>query len=372
MKNSLNIKNLPHRVIGKIKRVSSHITTGVKAAITQHYSRLITPTTNVDKIVFVVPNKDLICGGTMSISNMADVAKEIFPDKEVYIAITDRLQRFERYKHFNSPHAIINLRFFLKSWLKKANVVIHVYDAGTLDLLRLLNEPAYRSYLTKVRVNILNQNQEFMPPEEDILKLKGSVENISMTLAFNANKDLSFPYLNYKPMHVGAWYPDLAQVDIPFRLKQNLCILSPDKSDYREEIKAKLIDAGIECYDTWPISFPDFCKLQQKAKWTISFGEGWDGYSSGQFINGGIGFGVLQKNFSQDYFDFDNLPPFLFKSYEDMNNTIISVIQKLNEESVYEEINHKMVETMNNDPHSNSLDNIRNRWRQFYSSIDWL
>lgn len=372
MGNTLNIRNLPHRLIGKIKRVSSHVKTGVKAAITQNYTRLTTPTTGKDKIVFVVPNRELICGGTMSISNMADVAKEIFPEKEVYLAVTDRLQRFEKYNYFNSPHKIINLRFFLKSWLKQANVIIHVYDAGTLELFKLLNKRVYRLFLNKVHVNILNQNQDFMPPEEDLIRLKGAIENISMTLAFNANKDLLFPYLNYSPMHVGAWYPDLAQVDIPFSQKQNLCILSPDRSDYREEIKNKLIGAGIECYDTWPIPFPEFCKLQQKAKWTISFGEGWDGYSSGQFINGGIGFGVLQKNFSQDYFDFDNLPPFLFKNYEDMNRNILSIIRQLNEEPVYEELNHKMVETMNNDPHSNSLDNIRKRWRQFYSSIGWL
>ena len=87
-----------------------------------------------------------------------------------------------------------------------------------------------------------------------------------------------------------------------------------------DEIKDKLLAAGIECYDTWPVPFPEFCKIQQKAKWTISFGEGWDGYSSGQFLNGGIGFGVLQPNFTQDYFDFNDLPPFLFKNYEDMRS----------------------------------------------------
>lgn len=356
------------RTLSKCK----HVVVAIKSAIIQHASLIFSGISEKDKIVFVVPNKNMICGGTMSISNMADIAKELFPDKEIYMSITDRFQRFERYTQFKSPHRIINLRYFLKPWFRKARVMIHVYDAGTLDLLQLLNKKKHRHYLDKVHVNILNQNQDFMPSARDIMNLKGRVENVSMTLAFNANKDLSFPYLKYSPVHVGAWFPDLEQTPVPYRRKENLCILSPDQSTYRDEIKDKLLAAGIECYDTWPVPFPEFCKIQQKAKWTISFGEGWDGYSSGQFLNGGIGFGVLQPNFTQDYFDFNDLPPFLFKNYEDMNDNILSVIGSLDEESAFETLNYKIVDTINRDPHSNSFDNVRSRWKQFYSSIGWF
>ena len=321
-----------------------------------------------DIIVFVVPNKNLICGGTMSISNMADIAKELFPSKKVYLCVNAKYQKFLRYSGFNSPHRILNIRNYIDKWLKRSNVIINVYESGTIELLNYLNQPKFKNKLDSIQVNILNQNQEMMPSEEDVYRSLGKIKKLTMTLAYKSNSRLEYPYLVIPPRHVGAWFPETRNEIPPFEEKRDFCIISPDKNEFKSEIVQLLTSNGIECFDEWPIPYALFNKLQKQAKWTISFGEGWDGYTMGQFLNGGIGFGVYNKNFEQNYFDTKSLPPFLFKSYEDMRANIIRIINEYNNKITFESTVAEMTTIMASDPDSNTADKVKNRWKSFYEN----
>ena len=129
---------------------------------------------------------------------------------------------------------------------------------------------------------------------------------------------------------------------------------------------------GIYCYQKYPIPFSKFVELQKEAKWTISFGEGWDGYSAGQFRNGGIGFGVYQLNFAKKYFNYDNLPHFLFKSYDDLEREILNRIAEYDNEDTFESTNKNIVKIMYSDPENSTSESVRVRWREYYHEIGYL
>lgn len=230
----------------------------------------------------------------------------------------------------------------------------------------LLNE------LKNTTLNILNQNQDLMPSEKEIESYVPYFQRVTMTLAFKSNENIEFSYLTQRPIHVGAFFEGAIPVYVPYDEKEDLCIISPDENPIKGEIVTKLRSIGIVCYEDYPIPFPEFVKLQQRAKWTISFGEGWDGYTVGQFRNGGIGFGVYQPNFHPIIFDRDNLPPFLFDNYEQMEKEIVGLIKKYDNKILFEQVNKETVNKIYSDPDANTLENVKRHWMQYYKSIGLL
>ena len=326
-----------------------------------------------DKIIFIVPNGDIITGGIMSILNIFHITERTFPDKKIFIAISDNVQRFTKYTHLESNTRILNFNIFAKDWLENnSNILIHVWDGGSAAFFQEMESLGLIDKFDNVIINILNQNQDLMPKSEELFKYSKTVKSMTMTLAFKENSNNNYPYLNIKPKFVGALIGNIETNQIRFKDKDNLCIISPDKNPHKDAIIKKLLNRGIECFQNYPIPFHKFIELQKRAKWTISFGEGWDGYTSYQFRNGGIGFGVYQKQFSQSYFDEHNLPPFLFKSYDEMENEIISKIEMYDNEDIYNKTNDEIIEIMDSDSDRSTPERVEQWWREYYHEIGYL
>lgn len=323
-----------------------------------------------DKIIFIIPNENKISGGVMSIINMAHIAQELFPQKKVYLGVFRPFQLIDKIKGLDFDLPIINVRKYIRGWINDdSDVLIHIYELGVKNVLGQIKKMKLLPKMGKVTLNILNQNQDLVITNEEMEEFKGYFKRITMTLAFKCNETNHYPYLSIPPVHVGAYYEGSDPKVVPYCEKENLCILSQDDNPFKEEIKEKLIKRGIKVYDKYPIPFKEFVALQQKAKWTISFGEGVDGYSMGQFRNGGIGFGVYQENFAKNNYDKNNLPFFLFSSYEEMKDKIIEKIGILDNEETYEREKTKVLEKVKNNPSTNTEAKVRERWISYYNTL---
>ncbi len=325
-----------------------------------------------DKIVFIVPNRDVTLGGTMSVSTMGDIAQELFPNKDVHLGVINKIQGFTKYSGFQSNFEIINLNIYLKKWIKSSNILFHVCEILIIDFLDYINEHIDKEDIDKIQINILNQNHQMLPSEAEIKKHLGKVKSMTMTLAYHANTGYRACYLKHSPIHVGAMYPKTKHDSLSFEQKENLCIISPDENEYKDRIKQLLEENGIRCFDSWPVPYEKFLELQSRAKWTISFGEGWDGYSSGQFTRGGIGFGVYQSEFSQSYFNEDKLPVFLFKSYEEMHENIVDTIKSLDNKDSFTSLNKHIMDIRLRDSYTNDPIKVKSRWILYYNSIGYI
>lgn len=326
-----------------------------------------------EKIVFVVPPVADISGGILSIMNMSNMAKEFFPDRDVYVCEFTPVQKRDRYPGSDMKTRVLNLKYFLPAWLRRNDkILFHVYEGGVVTFLKHLEKLGLLDKMKNSTLNILNQNQDYMPSGEDFSDYLHFFKKVTMTLAFKNNEKIDFPYLSMPAMHVGAFFEGPESKAVPFREKQDLCVVSVDEHPMKTEIVKKIKDLGIEIYDRYPIPFREFVELQKKAKWTVSFGEGWDGYTMGQLQNGGIGFGVYQPNFVQKYFNDDDLPKFLFRSYKEMSDNIAETIAYYNNEKVFEEENKKWLEIVNADEDSNSLSKVKERWKNYYKKTGYL
>lgn len=322
------------------------------------------------KILFIIPDEGKVSGGLLSIANMYETAKEFFPHFGVFMGIYDDKQKWEEIYGLGTNIEILNFKFFITHWIKNnSELIINVYEKGVVKFLEKLKKDNIIGKLSKCTLNILNQNQNFMPDSKDLAPYTKYFKRVTMTLAFKANETFSFPYLTHPPLHVGAYFKTEETPNPGYGERENLCILSDDENPFKKIIREKLEGVGIKCFDNYPIPYSDFVNLQKKAKWTISFGEGTDGYSMGQFRNGGIGFGVFQEKFAQAYFSKDDLPDFLFPSYDDMAENIIKVISRYDNPETFESENRKWLNFMLSYKNSNTQEKVRERWLNYYEMI---
>ena len=356
----------------KIYRYPKKLLNALSFMVKQKYFSKPVKLSEKDKIIYVVPGC-FITGGVLSILNMFHIAKKLFPDKEIFISVLTKFQKADKFREVNFEGRVINLKYFLPDWLnRKNNILFHVYEDGLVGFLQSIEQLGLLDKLRNSSLNILNQNNDLMPAREQIENYLPYFKRVTMTLAYKENEKISFPYLDMPAMHVGAFFDGASPEVIPYEKKKNLCVLSDDDNPVKPIIKDKLIKKGIEVYDSYPIPYGEFVELQKKAKWTISFGEGWDGYTMGQFENGGIGFGVYQENFQQPYFDKNNLPQFLFTSFEEMNEEILDRILSFDEKERFEEVNKKWRDVLANAENINSCQKVKERWINYYKKNGFL
>lgn len=289
---------------------------------------------NKDLILFVVPNLDLRSGGILSIFNILDVTRGLLPKKVAECVTFGSFHYLYRPLWFKNKFCVKWLDDVVNSNYKAKSILIHCPEGHLQYLLEYIKSKDYSDYFKNATLNILNQNAEQMP--DDIIGFEAAriFKNVTMTLAFKCNEDLCYGYLNQKPIYISANFYGDSNNKIEYRDKKSLCIISPDNHERKKEIVDELKRNNIKCYEFKSIPFHKFKRLQEKAKWTISFGEGYDGYTIPQFTRGGIGLAVFNNTFFPKGFEEKGLPPFIFSSYDDMLNNIVKVMKELdNEES---------------------------------------
>lgn len=277
-------------------------------------------------ILFYLPAGNFITGGVLSIFFLLDKSIELRPDAVVLPVVVTKLQRYFRTTWFKSPFFIYNLLDIHKKLHAASRIVIHVPECLCEDFFAQVRKHKLQPLTQKAVVNILNQNVECMPPDEVFYRNKPVCGKLTMTLAFAVNRSINYPFLDLPSMTMSAWSYGDRERYTEFETKENICIVSPDEHPLKEEIVGKLAACGLECIEIRNMPFEEYRDLCCRAKWAVTFGEGYDGYAMGTLKDGGIGFAVDRPEFRPSYMDADHLPPNVFDSYENMCDNIVERI----------------------------------------------
>ena len=120
---------------------------------------------------------------------------------------------------------------------------------------------------------------------------------------------------------------------LQFKDKKNIIIYSNDKCKKKKEILTH-ISKNLPDFDLIKIEnivFDYFIYLATVAKFSITFGEGFDGYFSQPILLGGISFAVYNDMFFpfKSYKNFENV----FENYDEMLANITETVNKFNTDS---------------------------------------
>ena len=142
-----------------------------------------------------------------------------------------------------------------------------------------------------------------MPQPEKLKDLYNLTDNITQTVAHNAYATQEVCDKWQIPTHLFSVHIDMSRYKrYEFEEKEKIIVLSPDKNDY----KVKIINKLEEAFPDWKLitvknmTFPQYMDLIGRAFFTISFGEGFDGYFLQPLYVGGLGFAVYNNDFFPD------------------------------------------------------------------------
>jgi hypothetical protein len=295
---------------------------------------------NKKLIIFFVPPVNKVNGGIMSIFAHARESRkfEHIHDSEVVICTYPGHDTYKRNDNFENDERVYSFDEIATKWRKPTQLSLNIPEnaVGLVGRVLYIN---YRDYLQGVKdihINVMNQNIDLMLDVRDFAELFMITTNVTQTTAHDryTTQELSDKYQT--PVHHLAPFNDKRHYNfLRYRDKQNLIIYSPDEHPAKQRILKKLNALpGYTTREIKDMTHEEFKELAVKAKFSVTFGEGFDGYFIKSFFSGSIGLAVYNDRFfpEKDYAGLSTV----FKSYKEMSDRIVEVIESLDNKADFD------------------------------------
>lgn len=298
-------------------------------------------------IVFLIPPKELISGGIMSIFSLAAESRTLkkIHQSDVYISVYPGTISYKKNTLFENSEIIYEFDKLLATHKEIDNLSIHIPEYAVREVLTELTK-RIDTFPPKVHINILNQNIEHMPEARDIAGLYTLTNNVTQTVAHKryASQEVANKYS--LPTHLLGVYINESQYERGnFSKKEKLILYSPDENINKSRIIKKMRDdlPEYQLLEINNFTYKQYKDFINRAAYTITFGEGFDGYFIEPTFSGSIPIAVYNDVFfpSKDYLDYPNV----FASYENFSNNASTLIKGLSENS-YNKLNLQLTDKL--------------------------
>ncbi len=295
--------------------------------------------------------RDLIGGGMLSINRFVEHSKDLSKEMNFDIILSGLPVGNAAIQHsmFKDSMPMIDFNYIVKN-IHPENLLLNIPEAFLIDFLKQLN-PKQKMWLKSIkglRINILNQNIELMPAPCIIEKLYEYTPMVSISCAHKKYCTQKFANEYCCPLYLlPPFLPEFYRTD--FAEKENIIVFSPDNdipsssSVTKEDIIQKLSDElpEFKLVEVNNLTLEEYKKLISKAKYSITFGEGYDGYFIEPYLSNSLSFAVYNREFFPE--DFSKCPN-IYESWESLYENIVSDIKKYNQDIELYNATQKTVE----------------------------
>lgn len=330
-------KHVIYRILGiKFSVKNSKFYKQFKDAIKIQNAYDLTELKNAKKLIlFLIPSPDsaMINGGIMSIFSLCEESRRINEDTLCIISTPPHCKyTYAKNDKFLNNENIYRFSQIVDNANNLDEMILHIPEYSADDFYNTLTEKdiEFLKSIKNLHINIMNQNIELMPEPEKLKDLYKLTNNITQTIAHDRYATQEVCDKWQIPTHLFSVNIDLSKYKTySFEDKEKIIVLSPDWNEHKERIVEKLEK---ELPD-WKLvtvnnmTFTEYMDLISRAFFTITFGEGFDGYFLQPPLVGSIGFGVYNNEFfpSENWLNFDDV----FKSYDEMYENIVGIIKQL-------------------------------------------
>ena len=256
-------------------------------------------------IVFFIPPKNDINGGIMSIFSICKYSREICPDAQCVITTFPSKVTYAHNTFFKNDEKIYRWEQIVNNAKNVKELIIHIpeYFSDKFSTALTNKDFKFLKQIENVQINILNQNIELMPKPENIKGLYKITNNVTQTIAHDRYATQEVCDKWQIPTHFLSVHIDTSGYrSYAFEEKQKIIVLSPDEAPYKEAIvkklKQELPDFKLITVENMP--FDEYMDLIAKAYFTITFGEGMDGYFSQPITVESLSFAIYNTKFFPD------------------------------------------------------------------------
>lgn len=283
-------------------------------------------------IVYLTPAETKINGGVMSIFSLCQATREICPNSFCTLSTYPNGKTYIINDKFYNNEKVLRFDQIVNNAKNVQELILHIPDYYADDFYGDLNEQDLRflKSIPNLQLNIMNQNIELMPEPEDLQDLYKLTNNITQTIAHNRYATQEVCNKWNIPTHLFSTKLSCNKYKTyTFDEKDKIIVLSPDKHDMKDAIVEKIK----QNFPDWEIitvkemSFSQYMDLIGRAYFTITFGEGMDGYFNQPQRVGGLGFATYNSNFFPDesWRDLKNV----YNSYNEMLDKICDDLKEL-------------------------------------------
>lgn len=293
-------------------------------------------------IVFFITAEKTINGGILSIFSLCKTSRELesVHKSQVVISTFPGTQSYGKNDLFENDEIIYSFDQIARQAPPK-RLLLHVPEyASTMVLYELRSK--YSSFLAKVpevHVNILNQNILQMQRPSEVAEWFTVAPLVTQTTAHDrySSQETADTFC-LATAHLSTFVDPSQYLRRPYSEKEQLILLSPDAAEKRSAIVATL-KKDLPDYRfvvVQNMAYQQYKDLASRAKFIVTFGEGFDGYFVEGFFSGAITLAVYNDNFFPDksFSTHANLYP----DYEAMLAKISSDVKALDQSNKYEKI----------------------------------
>lgn len=288
-------------------------------------------------MVFFVPAVDVVNGGLMSVCHIASrsqALKEIHGCEVLMVTLPGKTT-ISAFSKFENAWRIFRFEQ-LKTVLNDLDeLYVQIPEVYIPDLLEYLERrPDVFRAIPDRRLNILNQNIEMMPDADTIQKLAGYFDSATQTCAHGKYCTSVERERYHMPLHLLPADIPAEFYQFPYGEKENLIAYSNDENPHKakvlEELAERLPDYRFLMIEN--MTFDEYRRTISRAKWTLTFGEGWDAYYIQPYLSRSIGFTVFNETFCPERM---RASPTAFPDYETLPERVAEFIREHDREGPY-------------------------------------
>lgn len=254
-------------------------------------------------IVFLIPEKETVSGGLMSIFSLCKHSRLLVPEACTLVCTYPKRYTYAKNTLFPNDENIWRFNQLLEN-RNGEELILHLPEYIADKFYDWLNEKQkdFLARFKKVQINILNQNIELMRDCEKWASLFKITGCVTQTTAHDryATQEICNQYRI--PLHHFSVFIDATVPCVAFDKKEKLIVFSPDKNPYTEQVRAciteKLPDYRIVTIKD--MTYTQYLTTIAKALIVLSFGEGFDGYFLQPVPVGSLGIAVYNEHFFPD------------------------------------------------------------------------
>jgi hypothetical protein len=242
---------------------------------------------------------------------------------------------FLKYTWFKNRNYILDLESLLKRCKNLEYLQIHIPEFVVNRVLDWLSvaSPKLLSNVRELHLNVLVQNIDLVQGQRvtELMRFgKATCTTAHAAYSNRATRDALGIPLHKLGCCNGPEYYSLST----YHEKEPLLVVSPDVHPLKKEVLQRIAKAfpNLRIQVIENLAYEDYKELIGRAKWSLTFGEGLDGYFAEPILCGGVSFAVFNGRFFT--------PPFakletVYPSWEVLADRIVEDLRRLDEPVAY-------------------------------------
>jgi SAM-dependent methyltransferase len=318
-------------------------------------------------IIFLTPGyEDRRGGGMLSIAAIYQASaalSELHGAKVALCAVPGDDPLFLKYTWFENDNYLLDLNALLRSCTDLEHLQLHIPEYAVNRVARWLD--AVSSSLLRnigtIHLNVMLQNIDQIEGQ-DIGELK-RFGTVTVTTGHEAYGNAQIRKALGAPLHkLGIWIGAELYDRRAYRDKEPILVVSHDEHPLKEQVLGQIARSlpQLQIRIVHNISYEEYKALISRAKWSLTFGEGLDGYFAETVFSGGNSFAVYNDRFFTPAFAALET---VYSSWEMLSERITVDLQRLDESTAYDRCWRQTYELLTK---LYSTDRFRENLRAFY------